>query len=101
MALGKDQPKVRPMGGVIIGLRFILSIPITIIVLVDQKIAGLDNELRKYKEQLKKATGPTAANIKKRAMDVLKRKVHNLCRRCCTLAYIYRSMIFLDIAENV
>lgn len=42
---------------------------------VYQKIAGLDNELRKYKEQLKKATGPTAAAIKKRAMDVLKRKV--------------------------
>ena len=41
---------------------------------IDKKIQALDNELRKYKEQLKKATGPTAANIKKRAMDVLKRK---------------------------
>ena len=38
------------------------------------QIAKLDAELRKYKEQLKKAKGPTAANIKRRAMDTLKRK---------------------------
>ena len=42
---------------------------------VDKKIAGLNNELKAYNAQLKKATGPTAANIKRRAMDVLKRKV--------------------------
>lgn len=30
--------------------------------------------MKKYSEQLKKATGPTAANIKRRAMEVLKRK---------------------------
>jgi len=41
---------------------------------LDDKIKGLDNELRRYKEQLKKATGASAANIKKRAMDTLKRK---------------------------
>jgi charged multivesicular body protein 5 len=41
---------------------------------IEKKIDGLDNELRKYKEQLKKANGATATNIKKRAMDVLKRK---------------------------
>lgn len=51
------------------------SLNFCILRIVDQKIAGLDNELRKYKEQLKKATGATAASIKKRAMDVLKRKV--------------------------
>lgn len=50
------------------------SLNFCILRIVDQKIAGLDNELRKYKEQLKKATGATAASIKKRAMDVLKRK---------------------------
>lgn len=42
---------------------------------MDSKINGLDNELRKFKEQLKKANGAAAAQIKKRAMDVLKRKV--------------------------
>lgn len=62
-------------GNVIFCVKVTLIIHISIILTVDQKIAGLDNELRKYKEQLKKATGPTAANIKKRAMDVLKRKV--------------------------
>lgn len=41
---------------------------------VDDKINGLNGELKKYSEQLKKATGPTAANIKRRAMEVLKRK---------------------------
>lgn len=45
------------------------------LVVVDAKINGLDNELRKYKEQLKKANGSAAQQIKKRAMDVLKRKV--------------------------
>lgn len=43
--------------------------------LVDAKIKALDDELRKYKEQLKKANASAAAQIKKRAMDVLKRKV--------------------------
>jgi len=41
---------------------------------IDKKIKGLDDELRKYKVQLQKASGSAAANIKKRAMDVLKRK---------------------------
>lgn len=41
---------------------------------IDDKIKGLDNELRRYKEQLKSAKGPTATNIKKRAMETLKRK---------------------------
>lgn len=43
---------------------------------VDSKINDLDKQLRVCKEQLKKASGPTAANIKKRAMDLLKRKVN-------------------------
>jgi hypothetical protein len=42
---------------------------------VDKKIKGLDNELRGFKEQMKKAKGPTLNHIKKRAMDTLKRKV--------------------------
>lgn len=42
---------------------------------MDAKIKALDDELRKYKEQLKKANASAAAQIKKRAMDVLKRKV--------------------------
>ena len=46
---------------------------------MDKKIKGLDDELRKYNAQLKKATGSAAANIKKRAMDVLKRKVSFPC----------------------
>lgn len=41
---------------------------------VDKKIAALDDELRKYKDQLKKTTGSANAAIKKRAMDCLKRK---------------------------
>lgn len=41
---------------------------------MDDKIKGLDNEMRRYKEQLKKATGLAATQIKKRAMDTLKRK---------------------------
>ena len=44
--------------------------------LVDSKIAGIDNELRKFKEQLKNAKGgPASQQIKKRAMEALKRKV--------------------------
>lgn len=46
--------------------------------LVDKKIKALDNELLGYKEQLKKAKGPAQVHIKKRALDVLKRKV-----KCC------------------
>lgn len=45
------------------------------VAIVDKKIAALDNELRKYKEQLTKANKVQAQHIKKRAMDVLKRKV--------------------------
>ena len=40
---------------------------------MDTKIKGLDDEMRRYKEQLKKT--PNNATIKKRAMDTLKRKV--------------------------
>jgi charged multivesicular body protein 5 len=47
---------------------------VCVCVIVDDKINGLNGELKKYSEQLKKATGPTAANIKRRAMEVLKRK---------------------------
>jgi charged multivesicular body protein 5 len=43
--------------------------------LVEGKIAELDVELKKCSEQLKKAGNtPAAANIKRRAMEVLKRK---------------------------
>lgn len=41
---------------------------------LDKKIAGLDNELRRYKEQMAKANAVQKKHIKKRAMDVLKRK---------------------------
>jgi charged multivesicular body protein 5 len=41
---------------------------------LDEKIASLDKELIRYKDQLKKTTGPAAANIKKRALETLKRK---------------------------
>ncbi|CAM9479093.1 unnamed protein product, partial [Ectocarpus fasciculatus] len=41
---------------------------------IDEKIKGLDQELVKYRNALKKAKGPTATNIKKRAMETLKRK---------------------------
>ena len=41
---------------------------------LDDKIKGLDNELKVYKAQLAKAKGPTKNGIQKRAMDVLKRK---------------------------
>ncbi len=42
---------------------------------MDQKIAGLENELRVYKEKIKKARTPAAKQmVQKRAMEVLKRK---------------------------
>jgi charged multivesicular body protein 5 len=41
---------------------------------LDEKIKGLDNELRVYKTQMAKAKGPAKANLQKRAVDVLKRK---------------------------
>mmetsp|Transcript_20480 Transcript_20480/g.28191 ORF Transcript_20480/g.28191 Transcript_20480/m.28191 type:complete len:229 (+) Transcript_20480:8-694(+) len=39
---------------------------------LDTKIKGLDDEMRRYKEQLKKT--PNNATVKKRALDALKRK---------------------------
>jgi charged multivesicular body protein 5 len=42
---------------------------------MDQKIAGLENELRVYKDKIKKAKSPAAKKqLQKRAMEVLKRK---------------------------
>jgi charged multivesicular body protein 5 len=41
---------------------------------IDKKIKGLDGELSKFKEQLKKVKGPAADNIKRRALETLKRK---------------------------
>ena len=41
---------------------------------IDEKIKGLDQELRRFKEQLKTAKGPSKAGIQQRAMAVLKRK---------------------------
>lgn len=42
---------------------------------MDKKIAGLENELRVYKEKMKKARSPAAKKqLQKRAMEVLKRK---------------------------
>ena len=41
---------------------------------VDEKIKALDKELMAFKEQLKKAKGPTAEHIKKRALATLQRK---------------------------
>lgn len=42
---------------------------------MDQKIAGLENELRVYKEKIKKSKSPAAKKqLQKRAMEVLKRK---------------------------
>lgn len=43
-------------------------------VAVFRQIKALDQELVKYRNALKKAKGPTATNIKKRAMETLKRK---------------------------
>lgn len=42
--------------------------------IVRGQIKALDQDLIKYRNALKKAKGPTAAGIKKRAMDTLKRK---------------------------
>jgi charged multivesicular body protein 5 len=41
---------------------------------IDDKIKQLDSELSKFKEQLKKAKGPAAENIKRRAIETLRRK---------------------------
>ena len=42
---------------------------------MDQKIAGLEQELRVYKEKIKRARTPAAKQmVQKRAMEVLKRK---------------------------
>lgn len=42
---------------------------------MDKKIAAMENELRTYKEKMKKARSPAAKQqIQKRAMEVLKRK---------------------------
>ena len=41
---------------------------------LDKKIKDLDAELLRYKEQLKRAKGPAEQNIKKRALETLKRK---------------------------
>ncbi|CAM9548266.1 unnamed protein product [Choristocarpus tenellus] len=41
---------------------------------IDAKIKGLDQELVKYRTALAKAKGPAAANIKRRALETLKRK---------------------------
>ncbi|CAN0014268.1 unnamed protein product [Discosporangium mesarthrocarpum] len=41
---------------------------------LDAKIKGLDAELVRYKTALSKAKGPTATNIKRRALETLKRK---------------------------
>jgi charged multivesicular body protein 5 len=41
---------------------------------IDEKIKELDGELRRYNAQLKTTKGPAATNIKKRAMETLKRK---------------------------
>jgi len=42
---------------------------------MDKKIAGLENELRVYKDKIKKAKSPAAKQaVQKRAMEVLKRK---------------------------
>ena len=41
---------------------------------VDTKIKGLEDELRKFQLQMKKANGATLTMLKKRAMDTLKRK---------------------------
>lgn len=41
---------------------------------LNEKISGLDDELRKYSIQLKKATGSVAQSIRQRAIGTLKRK---------------------------
>jgi predicted nucleic acid-binding Zn-ribbon protein len=42
---------------------------------LDKKIKGLDDELKKYNTQIKKSSGSVQANLKRRAMETLKRKV--------------------------
>ena len=41
---------------------------------IDKKIKDLDAELIRFRDQLKKAKGPTEASLKKRALETLKRK---------------------------
>jgi len=41
---------------------------------LDEKIGNLDGELIKFKDQLKRAKGPAAEGIKRRALETLKRK---------------------------
>ena len=41
---------------------------------VDSKIAALDKELLRYKEQLKTAKGSAKQSIQRKALDTLKRK---------------------------
>ncbi|OQR81352.1 charged multivesicular body protein 5 [Thraustotheca clavata] len=41
---------------------------------LDAKINQLEQELKKYKEQMAKTKGPALASIKQRAMQTLKRK---------------------------
>ena len=41
---------------------------------LDEKIGGLDAELVKFKDQLRRVKGPTAEGIKRRALETLKRK---------------------------
>jgi hypothetical protein len=53
------------------------------VTVLDDKIKGLDNELKVYKAQLAKAKGPAKTGIQRRAMEVLKRflndKAFSLC----------------------
>ena len=41
---------------------------------LDVKIAGLNKELIRYRDQMKKASGPAKAGIQRRAMETMKRK---------------------------
>eukprot|EP01041_Mallomonas_annulata_P003726 gene3726-7405_t len=41
---------------------------------IDEKIKGLDNELRKFNAQIKLAKDPTKKSIQRRALETLKRK---------------------------
>lgn len=54
---------------------------------LDDKIKGLDNELKVYKAQLAKAKGPAKAGIQRRAMEVLK--------RCLSGIFIYVGHCFI------
>jgi charged multivesicular body protein 5 len=52
---------------------------------MDGKIAGLENELRIFKDKIKKAKSPAAKkSLQKRAMEVLKRKKMYENQRDCT-----------------